>query len=163
MTNDLPVDATLQRLVNTHPNLFRGKLPRVYSFLPDGWHELVDRLCTDIEAELGVESSSPFEVTQIKSKFGALRFYFRFGQFEDLYIDFQTISGERQSATLVRSDSIGMTEQRLRSLVSAACAESESICEVCGAAARTRNFGGWYATLCEVHAREQAAGGQPGA
>ena len=162
MTDELPVDATIQRLVDTYPNLFRGKPPRVFSFLPDGWYTLADSLCADIETELGVESSSPFEVRQIKSKFGGLRFYFRFGRFEELHVDFQTISGERQSVALARSDSAGMTEERLRRLVSAACAASESICEVCGAAARTRNIGGWYATLCDVHAREQAAGGQSG-
>jgi hypothetical protein len=44
----------------------------------DGWFRLVWRLCEDLEplvAEAVKESGKPFEVLQVKEKFGTLRFY----------------------------------------------------------------------------------------
>jgi hypothetical protein len=39
----------------------------------DGWFDLVWRLCKQIEGV--VEEGKPFKVTQVKEKFGELRFY----------------------------------------------------------------------------------------
>ena len=44
----------------------------------DGWFSLLWRLCEDIEplvAEYENETGRPFQLVQVKEKFGALRFY----------------------------------------------------------------------------------------
>jgi len=40
----------------------------------DGWFDIVWRLCQDLEP-LVAEAGQPFEVLQVKEKFGGLRFY----------------------------------------------------------------------------------------
>lgn len=45
----------------------------------DGWFDLVNNLCLDIEAHLEEKQIKNFEVVQVKEKFGGLRFYFEGG------------------------------------------------------------------------------------
>jgi putative NIF3 family GTP cyclohydrolase 1 type 2 len=40
------IDETMALLIAAHPLLFRGEEPAVSSFLPVGWHPLVDKLWT---------------------------------------------------------------------------------------------------------------------
>jgi NADH pyrophosphatase NudC (nudix superfamily) len=42
---------------------------------PDGWLNLIDELCHNIEKELINSSIDEFSVDQVKDKFGGLRFY----------------------------------------------------------------------------------------
>ena len=84
----------LSELVLTHPRLFRGKPPVVASDLPDGWFPIVDALCRGIEALLESEPER-LEVSQIKEKFGGLRFYFSLEGAEDMFLDIQTDRGIR--------------------------------------------------------------------
>lgn len=65
-------DAELMRLMTAHPLLFNDQGPG-YSYLMPGWYDLVDKLCSDIEAALGPEGCKRFELVQVKEKFGALR------------------------------------------------------------------------------------------
>lgn len=70
--DEFPPDA-LGELVARHPALFHGKTPDG-SHLPLGWLSLSDSLCADLEAILG-NRCGQFAVTQLKSKWAAMRFY----------------------------------------------------------------------------------------
>jgi len=158
MTDD--IDPGLRRLIDAHPALFRGRPPVVPSFVTQGWYELIDKLCSDIEALLGPEGCERFEVQQVKEKYGALRFYYRFAHREDVHIDLMSSAGRthlvRRAPLSGDSDTNG-TEARLRELVAAACAASEAACESCGAPAQLRNLGGYLTTLCDRHMAETMA------
>ena len=84
----------------------------------DGWYNLIDKLCSDLE-QLGVEVVA----TQVKEKYGTLRFYC-------------TVAGEKADEAW---DLINKAED-----------DSAKICEVCGKKGRLYG-GGWYATRCKLH------------
>ncbi|MFG0669434.1 hypothetical protein ACF8E6_02575 [Pseudomonas sp. xss_1] len=86
----------------------------------DGWHQLIDTLCASIQARAeatGVE----VQVTQVKEKFGALRFYIQGG---DDHIAGMIDLGEELSS---------------------------KICEVCGKPGQKKNTQGWLITRCDAH------------
>jgi hypothetical protein len=66
----------LSLLCAKHPLLFATEHPQ-WSDLPWGWFPLVDSLCTDIERQLPEDMRASFRVTQIKEKFGGLRFHYQ--------------------------------------------------------------------------------------
>lgn len=45
----------------------------------DGWFVLIDALCAEIQWQMDNEDMRPVYATQVKEKFGSLRFYFRGG------------------------------------------------------------------------------------
>jgi len=151
-----PIDPDLARLIAAHPQVFRGRKPRVFSHVPSGWFRLIDSLCTDIEAALGPQHCGDFSVVQIKEKFGSLRVYFRLGDHEDVQVAVVSSEGARQ-ATICTDTSSKLEELRaqVRSLVNAAEAASTTTCETCGAKAERRAVKGWLTTLCEVHFAER--------
>jgi len=140
-------------LVAAHPALFRGRAPSAFSDLPAGWYDLADRLCVDIEAELGAEPQR-FAVTQIKEKFGTLRFYFALEGAEDFYMDIRGTDGVR--TTVNRADG-PPTMDRLRKLVRDASERSAALCQECGEVGQASVHDGWVQTLCTRHAQERAA------
>ena len=81
---DSEFNDNIDKLIAAYPIVFKNVDKTTYSDLPDGWYELVDKLCADIsellEAELKNNPDSSeeplFSVLQIKEKFGGLRFYF---------------------------------------------------------------------------------------
>lgn len=91
----------------------------------DGWYELIDRLCHNIQHYIDWKNRKEVQVAQVvadqvKEKFGTLRFYYSGG---DDYI-----SG----------------------LVSMAESMSGAICEECGKPGTTGGKG-WIRTTCEEH------------
>jgi hypothetical protein len=68
--------SSLNALVARHPKLFAHSSLQ-WSDLPLGWLKLVDTLCSDIETVLPASYLPHFYVTQIKEKYGALRFYYQ--------------------------------------------------------------------------------------
>lgn len=114
-------------LVARHPKLFRGSPPRTASWLPAGWRELADQLFADIEAASGTATDA-VRVDQIKEKFGALR----------LYVD-------------VGDDAPPGLRSRLRALIDAAEATSQTICDVCGAPGLLIKGDGRVRTACVNH------------
>lgn len=82
----------------------------------EGWYPLIQKLIEDL-IQLGWDK----HVTQVKEKFGGLRFYINEGSNEV-------------------HDRITKAEQ-----------ESYTICEMCGAPGEIRRDLGWYRTLCEAH------------
>ena len=118
----------LKRLVAAHPLLFEGFFMG-RSSLPSGWYDLVDRLCTDIEAVLGPAGCEGFAVLQLKEKLAGLRFNF--------------LHRDRE------------VRQQVRPLVDVAELKSSETCQRCGAAASVRNHDGWLTALCDVHAEPE--------
>ena len=45
------IDVDLQRLVDPHPLIFRGKPPTVFSYVSVGWYALIDKLCIEVLAK----------------------------------------------------------------------------------------------------------------
>ncbi|MDI4635941.1 hypothetical protein J7U46_23005 [Pelomonas sp. V22] len=150
------IDPGLQRLIDAHPLLFRGQAPAISSYVSAGWYSLLDKLCTDIEAVLGPQGCVDLEVRQIKEKLGSLRFYYRQGASTDLHFDLVSPTGRQHLVGRgSKATDDDLVVKRVRELVNAACATSETVCEECGAAAELRNTGGWYTTLCHQHLAER--------
>ena len=102
----------------------------------DGWYDLIDRLCSEIQAHIDGENSNiiykkesgkllkdapeypQVEATQVKEKYGGLRFY------------------------------VNYYDEYIRGLISMAETMSYGICETCGNPGKP-NDEGWITTLCE--------------
>ena len=127
-------------LIEAHPRVFlsptgRPEDPRGAPSCEEGWRDLLERACVRIEAAL-VEGGA-FRVLQIKEKFGTLRFYW---------------SGDMSDAA----------KARVEEAIALATARSACTCEICGAEGRLRNRGGWFATACAEHAKEEPVPIKPG-
>jgi hypothetical protein len=91
----------------------------------DGWFILLHTLMSAIEWHLDPEHSFPkkeripFEIVQIKEKFGGLRFYYNGG------------------------------DERICGMVGLAESLSYQICEKCGSHKNVKQTQGWITTLCE--------------
>jgi hypothetical protein len=85
----------------------------------DGWFAIVWRLCEDLEPIVG----EGFEVTQVKEKFGELRFYVRHG----------------------------WRTEAIEKCIEAAQLEALRTCEVCGQPGKARE--GDWTPVCDEHAR----------
>jgi hypothetical protein len=109
---------TLALLYAKHPQLFEAEPPQ-WSDLPSGWLPLVDALCADIGQCLPPSMLPHFHVSQIKEKFGGLRFYCD-----------------------------GAMTDEVEALIDDAEAKSLHICEVCGLPGHQRS-GGYIRTLCD--------------
>lgn len=68
----------------------------------DGWFDLIDTLCAQIQHHIDQTGAPQVVATQVKEKFGALRFYYDGG------------------------------DSHIRSLVEMAVAKSKNTCEECG-------------------------------
>jgi hypothetical protein len=84
---ELEIDGVLKKVVNKHPQLFRGQVPPVYSWVEPGWYGIVDELCADISVLLANEPDVALDVLQVKEKLGGLRFYFRLRRVSGAYPD----------------------------------------------------------------------------
>ena len=178
MTDDYPADR-LDELIVRHPKLFHGKHPRVYSQCPAGWFDLVDKLCTDLEAILG-DATGAFAIEQIKQKWAGLRFYWSIkGTAEPLYADLigfhprdeedlseQGEPGYRLSIEeKIWGTRISMTPSTelgnaVTVRIESAETESEATCEWCGAPGQLwiagRGGPGYHYTACAAHKGEHA-------
>lgn len=87
----------------------------------DGWFELINKLCEDIQKEIDNDKQlEQITVVQIKEKFSRLRYYVDFGN------------------------------QKIFDLIRKAESESGKICEECGNPGKLRDDLGWWKTLCDV-------------
>lgn len=96
----------ISELMQAHPRLFKNKDTRCYSELGQGWYELIDALCKQIDELMDDEEIADFEIHQIKEKFGGLRFYFK--------------ASEKM-------------RPRIKELINLAYLKSLTICSLCGA------------------------------
>lgn len=98
-------------------------VPGGYVGFPDGWFNIVYKLHRQL-----VFIDPEYRVTQVKEKFGGLRFY---------------------ADTVFGSDDVRYSI--FYDLISAAEYSSERVCQVCGDYGTTIFDRGWYSTLCDVH------------
>jgi hypothetical protein len=117
-------------LINAYPDLFHplpGDPPAAqgYPGVGDGWRDLLQRACARIRAAVQADGGS-FKATQIKEKYGTLRFYW-------------------EGALSPKSDA------KVEEIIDLAEARSASTCEVCGEMGQL--YGpGWLTTRCAEHA-----------
>lgn len=117
------MDAQLERkLFKKYPKLYCQRfLPMIQTCMcwgidcNNGWYKLIDELSAAI-----TEVSPKTEATQVKEKYGGLRFY---------------VSFENKAA---------------RKLIDEAEIESYKICETCGSRRGVKQTKGWITTLCET-------------
>jgi hypothetical protein len=126
-----------QKLFNDFPHIFKPNRPPQQGLMcfgfdcGDGWYDLIYKLCEDITTHLTENPDvNPVEATQVKEKFGGLRFYIWGG---DSHI----------------SDLIYKAEHR-----------SYDLCEICGKdqVNKEGHKGGWIVTLCDEHYRRYQNG-----
>jgi hypothetical protein len=154
----------LQQLIDAHPRLMRGKGPAIPGYVRPGWHPIVMRLLSAIDAMLGDDLAPGFQVIQIKEKFGGLRFYFELKGRKDFTVDVIGVGrlqipdlDEDEQGQAIRPPEL----ERISVLVQAAEEEASQTCEVCGAPGALAP-GGWIATLCRRHAETKRSGGWVG-
>ena len=122
-----------EQLCREFPNLFRQRHASMqetcmcWGFdIEDGWFQLVYDLSKKLEAEilkLPESERQHFCASQVKEKYGGLRFYVE-----------------------------GSTDE-MEKLIREAEEESEKTCETCGAPGKMRSHHHWYYTSCEEHER----------
>jgi len=96
----------------------------------DGWLDLIEELCKKLDNLIRTKypdymnGESPFEVLQVKEKFGGLRFYTNYtnDEIEDLIREYQN--------------------------------KSYTVCERCGSPGKLREISAWLLTLCDECCRE---------
>jgi len=120
-------------LVKKYPNLFRGYGGNIRNTCMgwgmshfDGWYHIIDKIGRKLK-EINVEDK--VIATQVKEKFGGLRFYY--------YICGNLLS-ESESK-----------EIEIEKIIEEAEDESYKTCEVCGNEGKLRGRG-WIMTLCET-------------
>ena len=120
------------KLYEKHPDIFKQKdLPMTETAMcwgiqcSDGWFDLIDNLCTDIQEHIKKNKLAQVEATTVKEKFGTLRFYIDTGFNDEIYEMIQ--KAEEMSCF---------------------------ICEHCGAAEDVTQTTGWIVTLCPACMKE---------
>ena len=111
-------------LITKYPNAFRYTSPnhsfQLFGFeCGDGWYSVIEPVVAYIE-KLNAKEDRVY-ISQIKEKFGGLRFYVDGG------------------------------DDRLCKLISDAEIKSESTCDVCGAVGSTVKVRSWLMTRCKDH------------
>lgn len=91
------------------------------SFIPPGWRGLVRLLDEEI-----AEIMPDYELAQVKSKFGSLRYYINFDDIDDRYNSIYDIIDKYERI-------------------------SEHVCEVCGQRGKVRGNRQWVTTRCNEH------------
>jgi len=59
----------LQELITAFPRIFKGEPPVIPGYVNAGWHPLLMRLCSGIDALLSDQEAEQCEVMQVKEKF----------------------------------------------------------------------------------------------
>jgi len=121
-----------KKLVKDFPNLYADRYGDMrgtcmcWGFPGDGWEKLIRELSEKLEKEIVElkqkypDSEYPPRASQVKEKFGVLRFY---------------MSGYTDS---------------MKEAIGEACKKSWVTCEDCGNPGKLRNMGGWYYTRCDT-------------
>ena len=118
-----------KKLVETYPELYANRFGDMKETLMcwgfecgDGWYWLIDNLCYTIQNYIDLNKHlniSQVVATQVKEKFGSLRFYYTGG------------------------------DSKIGGMVWLAEHLSYKICEDCGSNNNTKQTKGWIKTLCE--------------
>ncbi len=87
----------------------------------DGWLDLIDRLCAQLQSISDQPGAPQVVALQVKEKFGSLSFYVR-----------------------------GANDEHMAA-IAAAARESKQICEICGAGGNLVVVSGCWMTRCDAH------------
>ena len=92
----------------------------------DGWYWLLDALCSHLQFDIDNNNEKQLETTQVKEKFGTLRFY------------------------------VNHSTEKQQSVINFAEMLSSSICEECGTTKQNVKLrkGSWVRTLCSECAKK---------
>jgi hypothetical protein len=125
-------------LIEAYPRLFKApaagpEAARGYPSCQEGWRDLLERACARIQAAVEAGGGT-FTASQIKEKFGTLRFYWRGGVSNRAEVE----------------EAIDLAEAR-----------SACTCEVCGEEGRLHRSGGTWMTRCPAHAQGIAVQTEP--
>ena len=128
----------------------------------DGWYQLLRDCCAEIVARyaedgIGLDDID-LEITQIKEKYGTLRFYYGYidapcgiAAFDNLATGESIRFGPKTEGDI--DDAIAKLRQDIHSIVRKAEEKSKYTCEVCGAEGKLRNDIDvgirWIRTLCD--------------
>jgi len=85
----------------------------------DGWYWLIDQLCSNIQGYIDANNKTQVIASQVKEKFGSLRFYYNSG------------------------------DEMIEGMVWFAESLSYHICETCGSTKNVTQTKGWITSLCE--------------
>lgn len=114
------------KLYEKYPKLFKQKdLPMNQTCMcwgictGDGWYWLIDNLCDCIQSYIDANKKEQIEITQIKEKFGSVRFY------------------------------TNHSDQLINGMIWLAEHCSWNICEKCGSLSNITHTKGWIETLCK--------------
>jgi hypothetical protein len=131
-----------KQLLKKYPKIFKQhKLPMTQTCMcwglevGDGWFWLLDNLCAELQFQADKNGYPQVEATQVKEKYGTLRFYYTFANSEKTYPQ------EKYSY--------------LDGMISLAEYLTYSICEQCGATNNVKQTEGWIVTLCEKCMKER--------
>jgi len=128
MTYDEKAKRKQIEFYDKYPLCFLDGEPECGFYCNYGWWPLIDKLCSDITNELSKlseEDRSNFRVTQIKAKFGELRFY-------------------------VKATKLKNCNDKIYFLIHKAEAESKKICELCSSEAKLiKTRTGMFVTQCD--------------
>ena len=112
-------------LCTRYPAIFSAGDPgnqRLFVFeCGDGWFTLIDAACALIQRQIDITGTQQLVASQVKEKFGGLRFYYRQGN------DYAA------------------------SVVDLAESLSTHVCEVCGALGKVISASGWMRARCTEH------------
>lgn len=98
----------------------------------DGWYKIIDTLC-DWLTTMKKFTGAQVEATQVKEKFGGLRFYYSIRNCRVNDMHFPVI----------------------KEMISFIELYSEQVCEMCGQSGElSGSSSGWHKTLCEEHRKE---------
>ena len=129
-----------EKLVANHPIIFKdygGDITQTCMgwgvCCGDGWFTLINELCNKIE-NTTIGTGLSVVATQIKEKFGGLRFYYRY---------------EENNTIITNTRSNEVHKNIISSYVEEAERSSYKICERCGNKGK-KITGGWIRTLCPV-------------
>lgn len=97
----------------------------------DGWYRILDILCSQLQFNTDKNNYPQVEATQVKEKYGGLRFYY----------------------TILHSDKENKWRERhcgeIDGMISFAEYLSEDTCEDCGTMENVSQTKGWITTLCK--------------
>ncbi len=111
--------------------------------IPCGWLTLLERLVDDLEA---LPNGSQLRASQVKEKFGSLRFYLVNAAPR---VDFITKSRVVHSIAKKGNTTYDSTAA---DLIASAERLSITTCMLCGAPGTIVDIDGWYSTMCAEHA-----------
>ncbi len=134
----------------------------------DGWFQLIDKLCEDITNLIG-DKDIKVIATQVKEKFGGLRFYYHVSEKPSLlsklnssiqsFMFSRKLGKEYWSIVDFRKKFYRTAYEKISDIIDKAEENSYKICEVCGRPGEAR--GGWIKTTCEFCDKQFKEGKNP--